>query len=74
MSTVFLELAAIATRMHKAQQGMGSGKWAAEPRRALVAISKKVWEGKYRVSPLRPRWPVTVASFRTWRGWRDRVA
>ncbi len=23
---------------------------------------------------LRTHWPVTVASFRTWRGWRDCVA
>jgi len=36
---------------------------------------KKIKRGKvYRVSLLRPWWPVTVASFRTWRGWRDRVA
>src|ERR1700737_2227903 len=25
-------------------------------------------------SPLHTHWPVTVASFRTWRGWRDCVA
>jgi hypothetical protein len=31
-------------------------------------------EEKNRVAPLRPRGPVAVASFRTWRGWRVRVA
>jgi hypothetical protein len=38
-------------------------------------VRNDLWVGEvYRVSLLRPYWPVTVASFRTWRGWREYVA
>ena len=51
--------------------GFGAGKL---PGRSVKRRHEQGWCSSAPGDLLRTHWPVTVASFRTWRGWRDCVA